>query len=45
MKWHIMTPMTEILTRHQIGLDGQSHYAHKDVTAEAAVPTPDPSQL
>ena len=31
----------EILTCHQIGLDRQSHYAHKHVIAELAVPNPD----
>lgn len=36
---------SEILTCHRIGLDGQSHYAHKDVIAEEAVPIPDPFQL
>jgi len=36
---------SEILTCYQIGLDRQSHYAHKDVTAEVAVVSPDPSQL
>ena len=35
----------EILTCHQIGLDRQSHYAHKDVTAELAIPSPNPFQL
>ena len=36
---------SEILTCHQIGLDCQSHYAHKDVIAEVAVPNPYPPQL
>ena len=45
MKRHIAALKAEILTGHQIGLDGQSHYAHKDVAAEFAVPTPNPSQL
>ena len=36
---------SEILTCHQIGLDRQSHYSHKDVIAEVAVSSTDPSQL
>jgi len=35
----------EMLTRRQIGLDYQSHYAYEDMTTEVAVPSPDPSQL
>ena len=35
----------EILTCYQIGLNRQSHYAHKDVTAEVAIFSPEPSQL
>ena len=36
---------SKILTRRQIGLHYQSHYAHKGMTAELAVPGPDSSQL
>jgi hypothetical protein len=36
---------SDILTRRQIGLHYQSHYAHKGMTAEVAVPGPDSSQL
>jgi hypothetical protein len=42
---HQSIDASDILTCHQIGLDGQSHYAHKDVIAEVAVPSPNPSQL
>ena len=38
------TPL-EILTRCQIGLNGQSHYVHKDVMFEESALSPDPSQL
>ena len=36
---------SEILTRCQIGLNGQSHYVHKDVIFQECVLSPDPSQL
>lgn len=36
---------SEILTCHQVGLDRQSHHAHKDVAAKGAILGPDPSQL
>jgi hypothetical protein len=36
---------SDILTRRQIGLQYQSHYAHEGMTAEVAVPSPDSSQL
>ena len=34
-----------MLTCHQVGLDRQSHHAHKDVAAKGAILGPDPSQL
>jgi hypothetical protein len=37
--------MTWILTRHQIGLDRQSHYAHKDVIVEVTILNQQSSQL
>jgi len=40
-----MTSMTRILTGHQIGLDGQSHYAHKDVIVEVTILNQQYSQL
>jgi hypothetical protein len=36
---------SKTLTCHQIGLDCQSHYAHKDVIAEVAVLHQNLSQL
>jgi hypothetical protein len=32
-----MTSKTRILTRHQVGLDRQSHYAHEDVIVEVSI--------
>ena len=32
-----MTSKTQILTRHQIGLYRQSHYAHKVVIVEVTI--------
>ena len=42
VSWH---RNSAILTRHQIGLDYQSHYAHENMITEVAVPSPDPPQL
>ncbi len=44
-RWYIMTSKIRILTCHQIGLNGQSHYAHKDVIAEVSIISPHSSQL
>ena len=40
-----MTSKTQVLTRHQIGLDRQSHYAHKDVIVEVFILDQQYSQL
>ena len=40
-----MTSKIRILTRHQIGLNRQSHYAHKDVIVEVTILNQQFSQL